>query len=147
MSISSRFAVGVHILTLIAQGEGKPVTSEWIAGSANTNAAVVRRLLTMLAKAGLTTSQLGTGGGALLAKHPREISLLDVYRAVDEGELFAMHNEDPNPKCRVGRNIQTALLCTMKRAQSALETELAGQTVAGVLDEVVACDGRSKGTA
>jgi Rrf2 family protein len=140
MSISSRFAVGVHILTLLAQSQGKPVTSEWIAGSASTNPAVVRKLLGMLAKAGLTTSQLGLGGGALLARSPETITLLDVYRAVDEGALFALHNEQPNPACPVGRNIQTALLGTMTRAQRALEHELASQTIAGILDEVVACD-------
>lgn len=138
MSISSRFAVGVHILTLLAQSEGKPVTSEWIAGSASTNPAVVRKLLGMLAKAGLTTSQLGVGGGALLARSPETITLLDVYRAVEDGALFSLHNEQPNPACPVGCNIQSALLGTMTRAQRALEEELAGQTIAGVLKDVLA---------
>jgi Rrf2 family protein len=142
MAISSRFAVGVHILTLLAQSQGKPVTSEWIAGSANTNPAVVRKLLGMLAKAGLTTSQLGLGGGALLARSPEAITLLDVYRAVDGGDLFSLHNEQPNPACPVGRNIQAALLGTMTRAQRALEDELASQTIAGALREVLACEGR-----
>ncbi len=138
MSISSRFAVGVHILTLLAQGSGRPVTSEWIASSANTNPAVVRRLLGMLAKAGLTTSQLGAGGGALLAKPVSEITLLDVYRAVEETALFALHHESPNPACPVGRNIQAALLCTMARAQQALESELANQTIESVSRDVMA---------
>lgn len=140
MSISSRFAVGVHILTLLAQSRGKPLTSEWIAGSASTNPAVVRKLLGMLAKAGLTTSQLGLGGGARLARSPEAITLLDVYRAVDEGALFALHNEQPNPACPVGRNIQTALSGTMTRAQQALENELASQTIASISNEVAACE-------
>jgi Rrf2 family protein len=139
MSISSRFAVGVHILTLLAQSQGKPLTSEWIAGSASTNPAVIRKLLGMLAKAGLTTSQLGLGGGALLARSPEDITLLDVYRAVDEGALFALHHEQPNPACPIGCNIQSALLATMTRAQRALENELASQTIAGILKEVLAC--------
>jgi Rrf2 family protein len=142
MSISSRFVVGVHILTLLAQGQGKPLTSEWIACSANTNPAVVRKLLGLLAKAGLTTSQLGAGGGALLARHPAAITLLDVYRAVDEGELFALHNERPNPACPVGRNIQTALQGTLTGARRALEAELAKQTIAGVAQDVCLCDGQ-----
>lgn len=140
MSISSRFAVGVHILTLLATSQGKPLTSEWIAGSASTNPAVVRKLMSMLAKAGLTTSQLGQGGGALLARSPEEISLLDVYRAVDEGALFTLHHEQPNPACTVGRHIQTALLGTMERAERALESELASQTIADMLKEVLTAD-------
>ncbi|MNL65602.1 putative HTH-type transcriptional regulator YwnA [compost metagenome] len=91
----------------------------------------------MLAKAGLTTSQLGAGGGALLARPAEAITLLDVYRAVDEGVLFALHNEQPNPACPVGRHIQSALNDSMTRAQRALEGELAGQTIASVLDDVL----------
>lgn len=136
MAISSRFIVSIHLLTLLAQSQGKPVTSEWLAGSANTNPAVVRKLLGMLAKAGLTTSQLGVGGGALLARPAESISLLEVYRAVSEGQLFAFHHEKPNPECPVGRNIQSAVLGPLTRAQQALENELAGQTIASVLDDV-----------
>ncbi len=140
MAISSRFIVSVHILTLLGQSQGKPLTSEWIAASANTNAAVVRKLLVMLAKAGLTSSQLGVGGGALLARPTAAITLLDVYRAVDDGALFALHNEPPNPACPVGRNIQSALRGTMTRAQRALESELASQTIASVLEDVLTGD-------
>lgn len=141
MAISSRFIVSVHILTLLAQSQGKPVTSEWIAGSANTNPAVVRKLLVMLSKAGLTTSQLGVGGGALLARPASAITLLDVYRAVSDGELFSLHHEAPSQACPIGRNIQVAVMGTMTRAQRALENELAGQTIATVLEDVLSCEG------
>jgi DNA-binding IscR family transcriptional regulator len=41
-------------------------------------------------------SMMGSGGGALLARPGDQISLLDVYRAVDEeGTLLALH-EQPN---------------------------------------------------
>ncbi|MDB5097396.1 MAG: transcriptional regulator [Cyanobacteria bacterium RYN_339] len=140
MSISSRFAVGVHILTLLEKSEGKPTTSDWIAGSASTNPAVVRRLIAMLGKAGLTHSQLGAGGGTLLAKPASAITLLDVYRAVEDGELFALHNEAPCQRCMVGRNIQEALQTTLDRAQHALETELGATTIADISQQVVACN-------
>jgi Rrf2 family protein len=136
MTISSRFAVAVHILTLLETSRGEPVTSEWIAGSVNTNPAVVRRILCMLARAGLTTSRMGAGGGSLLARPAAEITLRDVYRAVDEGELFAMHREGPNPKCPVGRNMQAVLERTTSAAQRALEGELARSTVADVVAQV-----------
>lgn len=136
MTISSRFAVAVHILTLLETRRGEATTSEWIAGSVNTNPAVVRRILSMLSRAGLTTSRLGAGGGSLLAKPASEITLRDVYRAVDRCELFAKHNERPNPKCPVGRNIQSVLESTTREAQRALEDELAGRTVASVMEEV-----------
>jgi DNA-binding IscR family transcriptional regulator len=142
MPISSRFAVAVHILTLLQTSGGQPLTSEWIAGSVNTNPAVIRRLLGMLARAGLTCGRLGAGGGTSLAKPASAITLLDVYRAVDEGELFAMHHARPNPECPVGRQIQSALEQTICAAQRALEAELAGRTVAAIVAEVEARERR-----
>src|SRR5215207_9248111 len=119
--MNSRFAVAVHVLTLLEQSRGEPVTSEYLAASVHTNPSLVRRLLGTLARAGLTTSRLGLGGGALLARRADEITLLDVYRAVDEeGELFALHRERPNPKCLVGRNIQGALTAHLDAATRAL---------------------------
>ena len=134
--MNTRFAVAVHILTLLEQQRGEPVTSEYIAGSVNTNPSLVRRLVGMLTKAGLTTSQLGSGGGTLLARPAGKITLLDVYQAVDEGELFAMHRERPNPACPIGRNIQAALESHFATASRALEDELRQVTIAEVLADV-----------
>lgn len=129
--MNSRFAVAVHILTFLDQNAGEPVTSEHIAGSVNTNPSLVRRLLGMLGRAGLSTSQMGAGGGALLARRADTITLLDVYRAVDkDAELFAMHSERPNPKCPVGRNIQAVLETRIDTATRAMEAELARASVA-----------------
>ncbi|QGZ61736.1 Rrf2 family transcriptional regulator [Paraburkholderia acidisoli] len=136
MNTSSRFAFAVHALSLLAQQEGAPLSSEIIAGSVNTNPALIRRLLTMLANAGLTTSQLGAGGGALLAREPAAISLLDVYRAVDDAQLFAMHREEPNPACMVGRHIQQTLRGVIDEAQRAMEASLAARTLAEVVDDI-----------
>jgi Rrf2 family protein len=136
MHISSRLAVSVHILGLLhAFGGDAPMSSEEIAGSVNTNPAVIRRMLGMLAKAGLVTSRLGAGGGALLAKRPREISLGDVYRAVEHGELFAMHDA-PNPRCPVGRSINDVLASHFHRADAAMLRELDRTTIADIASAV-----------
>lgn len=138
--MNSRFAVAVHILTLLQQGGGTPMTSEYVAGSVNTNPSLVRRLLGMMARAGLTTSQLGAGGGALLARPADRISLGDVYRAVDAGELFGMHREEPNPACPVGRNIQTVLQARICAAERAMQAELDRTTIAELGSDIGALD-------
>ena len=141
MTISSRFAVAVHILTLLETGRGEPLTSGYIAGSVNTNPAVVRRILSLLARAGLTRARMGAGGGTILALPADEITLREVYRAVEcEGRLFALHHEKPNPKCPVGRNIQVVLERATGAAQTALEEQLGLRTVADVMAEVRAED-------
>jgi Rrf2 family protein len=137
VNTSSRFAFAVHVLALLSLQQGVPLSSEIIAGSVNTNPALIRRLLAMLAQAGLTTAQLGSGGGALLARAPEQISLLDVYRAVDDAQLFALHREEPNPACMVGRNIQGVLRDIIDEAQRAMEASLAARTLADATADVV----------
>ena len=136
MPTSSRFAVAVHVLASLAIHKGQPVRSDVLAKSASTNAAVIRRLLSMLNNAQLTQSQLGQGGGAMLAMPPEAISLLDVYKAVENEALFAFHRTHPDPACVVGRHIQTVLQETTLRALSAMENELAQVTVADVANDI-----------
>lgn len=139
MPASSRFAVAVHVLTLLHHGGGGPLASDFIAGSVNTNPVVIRRLLALLVDAELVRSQLGAGGGAILARPAAEISLADVYRAVEDGDLLAMH-QGPNPACPVGRNIQGVLTGVVDGAERALVDALAGRTIADIAGRIATAE-------
>jgi len=136
MNVSTRFTIALHILTLLASSRGEALTSEYIAGSVNTNPVVVRRLLGLLRKRGIVSSQPGTGGGWQLTRDPESITLLDVRCAVNEGSPFAMHSQPPNPACPVGRNIQASLAGVYRQAEQAMEAELARTTVGKLLRSV-----------
>ncbi len=136
MSNNSRFTVGIHILTLLAHGNGEPVTSEYIAGSVNTNPVVIRRLLSQLRDAKLVTSQGGPGGGWQLVRPPRGITLRDIYLAMEGSTLFPMHPNPPNPRCPVGSTIQAALSGHFDDARHALEQQLTRTTVADLVEKV-----------
>jgi DNA-binding IscR family transcriptional regulator len=127
--ISTRFSMAVHILSLIASSSHE-CTGDYIAGSVNTNPAIIRRMMGMLKRAGLVDVRAGVGG-ASLKKSPEDITLLDVYRAVnvtEENQLFRIHDA-PNPLCQVGRNIEAALQAELSEAQSAMEQRLAQTTI------------------
>lgn len=136
-TISSRMAVAVHVLAYMAWKRDEAASSERIAGSVNTNPVVVRRIVGQLRNAGLVTVQPGAGGGALLARAPEEISLLDVYRAVEREALFSLHPQSPCRECSVGANIQQILQGVFGRAEQAMEEELRGVTVGDVFADVV----------
>jgi len=136
MNVSTRFTIALHVLTLLASMPDEPMTSEFIAGSINTNPAFVRRLMAMLRKASMVTSQPGQGGGWLITANPRRLTLADVRRAVDEGSPFSMHSAKPNPKCPVGRNIQAALAPIYCHAEQAMMHDLGRTTIAALLDSV-----------
>jgi DNA-binding IscR family transcriptional regulator len=138
MSISSRFAVGIHILSVIEMNKDGVSSSEFIADSVNTNPVVIRKIMGMLKKAGLVEVHPGIAG-AKLARDLSKITLLDVYKAVNvvqEKELFSVH-ENPNPACPVGRNIQDTIIPLLSTAQLALEKVLENVTIGDVVEEIV----------
>ncbi|MDQ0242936.1 Rrf2 family protein [Bacillus fengqiuensis] len=138
MSISSRFSVGIHILALIELNKEGISSSEFLAGSVNTNPTLIRKIMGMLKKAGLIEVQPGIAG-AKLAKEPANITLLDVYKAVDvvkEKELFSVH-ENPHPNCLVGRNIQDSINPILSAAQLALEKVLGNVTIEDIVKDIL----------
>ena len=136
--VNCRFTVAIHVLCLLAAQHPQALTSEFIAGSVNTNPVVIRRILALLRRAGWVKSQPGVSGGCQLLAKPAYISLADVYRLVRPGAVFALHSKRPNPQCPVGRNIQQGLVGHYMKAQAAMERELGQSTIADVLEDVQA---------
>ena len=137
MRIANRFSIGVHILSLLGALRDAEHTSEWMAGSIGVNPVVVRNVTGMLRRAGLVRTQQGVAG-ASLARPLSEITLLDVYRAVeDEGSLFSIHPR-PNPKCPVGVRIQRTLNEVFAEAEDAMHAKLGGITLQQVVRKLIA---------
>lgn len=135
-SMSSRFAVATQILTVIASEPEHTHRSEDLAAWANTNPAVVRRLLQMLGRSGIIETRMGKGGGALLARAPDEIDLASVYRAVEDAPLLAMPRCAPDASCRIGANIGGLVVDAVARAQRGFEVELAGTTIGDLVAKI-----------
>lgn len=137
MKITSRFTVAVHTLLVIHYFEGKEkTTSEFIAASVNVNPVVIRRTLLSLKAAGMVEVKAGSGGASIV-KDLKDITLFDVYRAVDsvDGDIFHFH-ENPNPACAVGKNIHAVLDTHLADAQRALENELKKVTLYDLTQEL-----------
>ncbi|MBR1824155.1 MAG: Rrf2 family transcriptional regulator [Ruminococcus sp.] len=137
MQITSKFTTAVHILTCIEVfSEQMRVTSDFLSGSTGVNAVIVRNVLSKLRSAGIVNTRQGSGG-AHLAKALDEITLYDIYKAVDcvddEG-LFHFH-ENPNANCPVGRNIHKVMDGRLTAAQTAFENELKKTTLAEVVSD------------
>lgn len=134
--MNTRVAVAVHILTLLEWHAGEPVPSEEIARSVGTHPTRVRRLLSTLARAGLTSSVQGAQGGAYLARPGNQITLRDVFDAMSDGQGLIPLGPAPRAAHPVGRAIHRALGPRLHAAERALHEVLAGMTIADVDDEV-----------
>lgn len=138
MAKSSRFVVAVHVVTLLAHEEGKALTSDYVAGSVNTNPVVIRRILCQLSNAGLISTTEGAGGGTVLAREPGKITLAEVFEAVEQGEFFVLPPNDPNPLCPVGRCVQTILGEYLDGFRKVMEKAMSRVSVADLLVDVKA---------
>lgn len=123
-------------MTLLSKAGDENMKSEYIAGSVNTNAVVIRRVLGQLGQAGLVTSQTGSGGGTRLAKPASDISLCEVYKAVSCGEVFALHAKAPNQDCPIGKNIEAVLCSLQKEIDQTVGDKLGQYTLAFIIEKV-----------
>jgi len=136
MTGNSRFAVSVHILAYLAYRQSAAVPSAEIAASVDTNPVVIRRLLSAMVKAKLVTTQKGAAGGFALALAPANISLLDIYHAVEPHPTHGLTRFAPNIKCPVGAKIQSILEAAFVRAQASMEAELAQVSLAHIHEQL-----------
>ncbi|WP_407540018.1 Rrf2 family transcriptional regulator [Deinococcus radiomollis] len=121
--MNSQYAVAVHILALI-DSSAEPASSDFIAGSVGVNPVVIRQVTGLLRRGGLLTTRRGIAG-AQLTRPASEISLLDVYLAVNAPQSVLKLHQHPNPACPVGAGIQSVLDVVFGQAQAALEARLA----------------------
>ncbi|MBQ7196806.1 MAG: Rrf2 family transcriptional regulator [Synergistaceae bacterium] len=137
MQISSRFTIAIHILTCIDYFYEKYlITSDFLASSVQVNPVIIRQIILKLKAAGMINITRGRGG-MKLAKSLEEITLYDVYNAVDcvNGSLFHFH-ENPNPDCPVGKNIHFALDDSLSEIQNVFENKLKNITVKDIAEKI-----------
>lgn len=136
MQISSRFTIATHMLIILAlEGKKQKLTSDILAGSVGVNPVIIRKTLSQLKNAGLISVARGTGGADII-KNLEDISLFDIYCAVEclgkSGQLFSFHDK-PNPECPIGKNIHNVLDNRLEAIQKAMEAEMAQTSLAEVV--------------
>ncbi|WP_421694982.1 RrF2 family transcriptional regulator [Aestuariivirga sp.] len=138
MLSSSRFIVAVHAMSVLARFKGKgPVCSALVAQSVHTNPVVIRRLMTELEKANLVKSVAGRAGGFELNRDATQITLADIYFAVEDENVFRMHKTDPHSHCPVAAQLGQILSAPLRAAECALHSSLAKTSISDVASSIV----------
>lgn len=136
---NTQFAVAVHIMAVLgchARADSEPVTSALLAQSINTSASFVRRTLSLLAKANLVHTTRGPSGSCSLARPAQEITMLDIYRAVNAPKVFSLHTYPPQEKCSVSCRIKYAMTGLLDQAQESMEESLSKRTLSTLIREL-----------
>lgn len=133
MKYSARLSDTLHILILIHLDDNGPRTSAGIAESIKTNPSYVRQLMAKLKANGIISNTQGHAN-ASLSKKPEEISMLEVYRAV-EGDKPLLHlDTDTNPECGIGINIQFAISDFYNEIQEMVNAKMASISLKDIID-------------
>lgn len=128
--IKSKFAISLHILTLLALEQEEWLTSTYIAGSLNVNPVLVRKEISNLKAFGLLESKEGKNGGVRLLKAPSAILLSDIFKAaLGDDHVFSFSKNTPNPHCPVGKQINKNLDFLFTDINDGIEAQLSQTTL------------------
>ena len=138
MSDSQRFPVAAHALAYLAHKDAfdaaRAAPSAVLAASIPTNPVVIRRVTSLLAKAGLIATRPGASGGSWLLHRPENIRLDAVLRAVNG----CAHLGSPPlgaKGCPISEHIPRQIAKALTAADDAAHAALADITIADLLAE------------
>ncbi|WP_010277498.1 Rrf2 family transcriptional regulator [Paenibacillus senegalensis] len=131
MAAAGWFAMSVHSLALLSQSkDGFP--SSYIAGSVNTNAVFLRRVLKKLVEVGLIETKEGREGGYRLTRPAEQITLAEIYESLGLDKALALSPAEPNAACPVGAGITSVMEQVSEEAHEAMMASLRNYTIAQV---------------
>ena len=133
---SVQFTVAAHIMAALGYQHGKEIASATLAESVNADPTFVRKSLSKLSKAGLIVTTRGKNGASMLTRSPKQITLLDIYRASEAPPAFAIHRYPVERKCPVSSNIKECMSSVLKKTQDSFENSLDQITLADVVAEI-----------
>lgn len=136
MAVNTQFAIAVHIMAGLGYQSGRQMHSCDLASSVNTSPSFVRRVLARLSKANLIETATGKNGCCWLARKPEDVSLLDIYQAVQAPRAFAIHQYAAKKPCPISCHIKSALQGVLDQTQKSLEQTLAQVSLADVIADI-----------
>jgi len=137
MSVKSvQFTLAAHIMAALGYRHGEEISSATLAESVNADPTFVRKSLSKLSKAGLVVTKRGKSGASVLARPPRQITLLDIYRASAAPPAFAIHSYPVEKRCPVSCHVKECMSGLLAQAQNSFERALAKITLAHLVGQI-----------
>jgi Rrf2 family protein len=123
-------------MTALGFYHGEEVSSATLAASVNADPTFARKSLSKLSKAGLVVTTRGKSGASALARAPKRITLLDIYRASTAPPALAIHSYPVEKRCPVSCNLKECMSGVLSQVQESFERSLAKITVADLVSQI-----------
>ena len=130
---NTQFSIAVHVMAGLGFHRDTGVKSHQLAKSVNTCPSFVRRVLSKLSRSGLVLTTRGKSGSCALARDPKSITLLEIYKAVEAPKAFAIHHYPVQKRCPISCGITASMEKVLKAAQESMEARLKKVTLAEIL--------------
>ena len=107
LKISEAASLGLHAMIILAKTPDELVSVKYISDTLEVSANHLSKVMQRLVKSDLVRSIKGNGGGFKLAQKPDDVTLLDIYEAIDgkfkpSGCLLERQNACEPQKCILG---------------------------------------------
>ena len=123
-------------MTMLACSGRVVLASQTLAASVNTNPVVVRRLLMALRRAGLIETFAGKNGGTRLRTSPQQVSLAQIYDAVEPGRVIPVNDRKALRKCHVSCNMPRIMSGVAQGTEDAVRRHFRRITLAQLVHKV-----------
>lgn len=127
--ISGKFAITLHILTLLSKFPEEYLSSEFISGSLNLHPVLVRKEIANLKTNHIVESKEGKNGGTKLSKSADSVSLDDIFKMTFDTVTLGYSKNQPNPNCPIGKKINENLGNLYEDINQKIALQLSGITL------------------
>jgi len=129
---SVQFTVAAHIMAALGYKHGEEISSAILAKSVSaTTRSFESRSPSSRRRLG--RNKAGKSGASMLSRSPRQITLLDIYRASAAPPAFTIHSYPVEKRCPVSCHLKECMSELLSQAQNSFERSLAKITLADLL--------------
>ncbi|KAA9320347.1 Rrf2 family transcriptional regulator [Lactobacillus jensenii] len=139
MKYSYKFSDAIHLLSYLEIFKNEDLSSRAIAASIESNPSIIRQLISDLRSAVLIETRQGKASARLIRK-PSDITLFDIYMAIDIDHELLHVDPKTNLNCSVGRNVQTSLVGFYEEIQNSAFEQMKKITLQDVISDLLARD-------
>lgn len=131
--VDQRFAVAVHAMCVLSFRSPELSSAAFVGENISVNPLIVKRIIGAMVRAGLVEAVRGSRGGYRLMRNAQNVSLWDIYFAVQAGGPFLKRFGMPQSNCDEGRAIDRVVFDLYADLDHAIKGRLDGITLAHIL--------------
>lgn len=136
LSFSQAIFTVLYVGDKVAQGFYDFVPTKELSAALNIPAPSAAKILGNLANAGIIETREGSRGGVRLAKQPHDITLLDVFTAIEMGRPMFRQDYELRVTGKKPSRAHQSVYAILSQAEEAMKSHLAQKTIAVLMEEL-----------